>query len=162
MPDVIADTSSLQYLHRLGLLVVLHQDYGTVVVPEAVLREIESGIARGADVPHIASVPWITVESVASGSLHQIGSSLGLGEREVLGLALAKPNPLVILDDAHARREARRLSIACTGVLGILLKAKRDGIVNLLGPLLDDLSRDGFFLDAGTRSHVLRLAGEAP
>ncbi len=27
MPDVIADTSSLQYLHRLGLLELLHSYY---------------------------------------------------------------------------------------------------------------------------------------
>lgn len=45
MPDVIADTSPLQYLHRLGLLDLLQHDYGTVVVPEAVVREIESGAA---------------------------------------------------------------------------------------------------------------------
>jgi len=51
-----------------------------------------------------------------------------------MGLALAKPDPLVILDDADARREARRLSIRFTGVLGILLKAKQDGIVSQLRP----------------------------
>ena len=55
MPDVIADTSALQYLHRLALLDVLHQYYGTIAVPEAVVREIESGAALGADVPDSGS-----------------------------------------------------------------------------------------------------------
>jgi predicted nucleic acid-binding protein len=84
------------------------------------------------------------------------------GEREMIGLALAKPDPLVILDDADARREARRLSIRFTGVRGIRLKAKQDGIVSQLGPLLDDRERKGFDLDAGTRHQVLQLAGETP
>ena len=107
MPDVIADTSGLQYLHRLGLLHVLQQQYGTVVVPEAVLREIETGAAVGAVVPDIARVAWIQVEAVPGNSLQQVATSLGRGEREVIGLALAKPDPLVILDDTEARREAR-------------------------------------------------------
>src|SRR2546423_92920 len=119
MPDVIADTSPLQYLHRLGLLDLLHQDYGTVAVPDAVVREIAAGAALGADVPEISTVPWIQVETVTIGSLHQVATSLGRGEREVIGLALPKPNPLVILDDADARREARRISIPFTGVFGI-------------------------------------------
>jgi uncharacterized protein len=162
MPDVIADSSPLQYLHRLGLLDVLRQNYGAVTVPDAVVRELEAGAALGADVPEISTVPWIQVETVAVGSLQQVSTSLGHGEREVLGLALSKPNPLVILDDAAARAEARRLSIQFTGVLGILLKAKQDGIVGQLRPLVDALQQDGFYLDAGTRSHVLQLAGETP
>jgi hypothetical protein len=162
MPDPIADTSPLQYLHRLGLLDLLRQQYGTVTVPEAVVREIETGAAQGADVPEISTVPWIQVEAVTGSSLQQVATSLGRGEREVIGLALAKLDPLVILDDAEARREARRLSIRFTGVLGILLKARQDGMVSQLAPLLDALQRDGFYLDVGTRSHVLQLAGEIP
>lgn len=162
MPDVVADTSSFQYLHRLGLLDLLHRNYGTVVVPEAVVRENRSGAALGADVPDLSIITWIQVEAVADDALQQVAASLGEGEREVLGLALAKPNPLVILDDAHARREARRLSIPFTGVLGILLKAKQNGAISQIAPLLDALQRSGFYLDAGTRSSVLHLAGEAP
>lgn len=99
---------------------------------------------------------------MTGGSLQQVATSLGHGEREVIGLALVKPDPLVILDDAEARREARRLSIRFTGVLGILLKARHDGIVSQLAPLLDQLQRHGFYLDAGTRTQVLQLAGESP
>jgi predicted nucleic acid-binding protein len=162
MPDVISDSSALQYLHRLALLDVLHQYYGTIAVPEAVVREIESGAALGADVPDISTVAWIQVETVSAASLHQVAASLGRGEREVLGLALAKPDPLVILDDADARREARRLSIRFTGILGILLKAKQDGIVGHLCPLLDALQQRGFYLDSATRNQVLQIAGETP
>lgn len=162
MPEVIADTSPLQYLHRLGLLDLLRQQSGTVTVPEAVVREMKAGAAQGADVPDISTAPWIQVEAVTGGSLQQVATSLGRGEREVIALALAKPDPLVILDDAEARREAQRLSVRFTGVLGILLKARQNGNVGQVAPLLDDLQRYGFYLDAGTRTDVLQLAGESP
>ena len=66
----------------------------------------------------------------------------------------------MILDDALARRHAEVLGIALTGTLGILLDAKRCGLVPAVTPLVDDLQRLGFRLSAGTRNAVLRMAGE--
>ena len=40
MPEMTAvNTSPLFYLHRLGLLKILHQLYGNITVPEAVVKE---------------------------------------------------------------------------------------------------------------------------
>jgi uncharacterized protein len=124
MPDVISDTSALQYLHRLGLLDLLHRQYGTVVVPEAVVREIAAGAAVRANVPDISTLPWIQIAIVSAGSLHRVATSLGAGEREVIGLALAKQQPLAVLDDAQARCEARRLSIQFHGCSGNLVESQ--------------------------------------
>ncbi len=162
MPDVIVNTSPLQYLHRLGLLNLLERRYGTIIVPEAVAREIEAGRAAGANVPDLSAVPWIGVESVAAGALQRVTTALGPGEREVLGLSLQKPDPLAVFDEQAARREAARLGVRFTAVMGILLKAKEAGHVSALVPLLDELQRHGFFLDPRTRSRVLKLAGESP
>jgi uncharacterized protein len=87
-------------------------------------------------------------------------SDLGAGEREVLALALEADQPLVVLDDALARRVARRLDLALTGTLGLLLKAKQAGRIDRLKPLLDRLEALNFRLDADTRLSVLRLASE--
>jgi uncharacterized protein len=160
MPEVIADTSPLQYLHCLGLLDVLRHWYDAVTIPEAVLHEIEVGAAQGANVPRISGLPWIRVEVAPDVAIGQVMTSLGRGERESIGLALTKPQPLLILDDRTARREAQRLSLRYTGTAGVLLRAKREAIVGQLAPLLDDLRRHGFYLDAKTRAHMLRLAGE--
>lgn len=162
MPDVIADTSPLQYLHRLALLDVLHHIYGTVIVPAAVARELEAGERQGAAVPNISTLQWVRLESAPGGSNQQIATSLGRGERDAICLALQKPDPLLLLDDRDARREASRLAIRFTGVLGILLRAKQDGIVREVAPLLDDLERAGFYLDGATRTRALQLAGETP
>jgi predicted nucleic acid-binding protein len=73
---------------------------------------------------------------------------------------MERTDPVVILDDALARRHAKVLGITLTGTLGILLDAKRRGLVPAVTPLVDDLQHAGFRLSEGTRSAVLRMAGE--
>jgi len=73
---------------------------------------------------------------------------------------LERVDPVVILDDALARRYAEVLKIRLTGTLGILLDAKRRGLVSSVTPLLDDLQRLGFRLSDQTRRAVLRMAEE--
>jgi predicted nucleic acid-binding protein len=39
MPEVIADTSPIQYLYQIGLLDMLNVLYGKIIIPEAVAEE---------------------------------------------------------------------------------------------------------------------------
>jgi uncharacterized protein len=66
----------------------------------------------------------------------------------------------VILDDGLARRFAETLNIRLTGTVGLLLDAKRAGLVPAVEPLLDQLQSLRFRLAPGTRKALLRLAGE--
>ena len=47
-----------------------------------------------------------------------------------------------------------------TGTLGILLDAKRAGLIDAVAPLLDALQQLRFRLSSSTRADVLKLAGE--
>ncbi|MCD6298849.1 MAG: DUF3368 domain-containing protein [Deltaproteobacteria bacterium] len=85
---------------------------------------------------------------------------LGPGETQVLALALETANAVVILDDFLARQVAQSLKIKLMGTLGVLLDAKRAGLVSAVGPLLDKLQTLRFRLDPKTRSAVLKMAGE--
>jgi predicted nucleic acid-binding protein len=160
MPEVIVDTSPLQYLHQLGLLELLPDFYGEILIPESVVREIAAGRALGVALPELATLRWIKVRRVVGLAVLPLVSDLGAGEREVLALALEADHPLVVLDDALARRVARRLDLTLTGTLGLLLKAKQAGRIARLEPLLDRLETLNFRLDQATRVSVLSLAGE--
>ncbi len=160
MPEVISDTSPLQYLFQAGLLDLLNKLYGQVVVPEAVADEIRVGLASGLALPELASTPWIDVRTPKQKSLLPMTPDLGPGEREVLALAVESPGSLVLLDDALARRHARLLNIRFTGTLGVLLKAKSTGHLAAVAPVIDVLDKLGFRLDAGTRAAVMYLARE--
>lgn len=161
MPEAIADTSPLQYLFQLELLDILPTLYGQVLVPEAVFREVAAGRARGVALPVLESLPWIGFRRVSSAPVLPLVPDLGAGEREVLALAVELADPLVLLDDALARRFARRLEIPMTGTVGLLLKAKQIGRIERVGPFLDRLDELNFRLDEATRISVLKLAGES-
>ena len=87
-------------------------------------------------------------------------TNLGAGEAEALMLALELREAVVVLDDALARRVAETLGLNVTGTLGLLLDAKRAGLITAVGPLLDQLEALRFRLAPHTRTAVLKLAGE--
>ena len=160
MPEAIADTSPLQYLFQLDLLDLLPSLYGQVLVPEAVARELAAGRTRGVSLPDLKDLSWITTRRIASARVLLMAPDLDAGEREVLALAVEISDPLVILDDALARRFARRLELPLTGTLGLLLKAKQIGKIGQIKPVLEKLDNLGFRLDERTRASVLEIAGE--
>jgi predicted nucleic acid-binding protein len=100
------------------------------------------------------------MRSPSSSAALPLVTDLGAGEREVLALALETPDSVCVLDDALARQIARALQLRFTGTLGILIDAKRAGLITAVGPQLDQLQSLGFRLAAHTRSAVLRIVSE--
>ena len=161
MPEVISNTSPLQYLHQLGLLHVLPALAGRVIVPPAVLQELAAGRAQGINLPELIGLDWVTVRHPSSQAALPLVTDLGPGETEVLAPALESSDAVVILDDALARQVAVTFGIRLRGTLGILLDAKRAGLVPTIAPLLDQLHALRFRLSSHTRAAILELAGES-
>jgi hypothetical protein len=159
MPEVFANTTPLQYLHRLGRLDWLREFYGRVIVPEAVAAELEAGRELGARVPEVRAFPWIEIRN-APGTLATASTAIHRGEAEVLALARASADALVIIDDGPARAYARELGLRITGTLGVILRAKREGLISAVAPLLEQLQGERFRIAPATLGEVLRLAGE--
>ena len=91
MPDVISNTSPLQYLHQLGLLHVLPSLAGRVWVPPAVVAELAAGREAGLNLPDPAACGWITVKGPSCTSSLPPVTGLGNGEREVLLFVSGRP-----------------------------------------------------------------------
>jgi predicted nucleic acid-binding protein len=162
MPDVVSNTTPLQYLHQIGRLDLLPYIYRRVVVPQAVADELRQGELKGIDVPVLSRLGWVTVLPVAAPDLQQVSAALDAGEREALALAIGQRDPLLLLDDAAARREAKSLGLRFTGTLGVLVRAKHAGHITTVAPCLDQLDNAGFYLRPDVRVLVLRQAGESP
>ena len=160
MPELICDTSALQYLHQLGLLHILKVLGEQVTVPPAVGAELAEGRARGIDVPKLSELEWLSMRSPARTVSLPQARDLGAGETEVLALALESPDAVVVLDDRLARNVADELGLRLTGTLGLLIDAKNKGLVSVVGPLLDRLQSLRFRLSPATRAAVLKLVGE--
>ena len=160
MPDVICNTSPIQYLYQLDLLHILRFLAGGVIVPPAVVDELAEGRALGMSLPDLTLFDWVTVRRPASEAAVPLVTNLGTGETEVLMLALESRKEIVVLDDALARRVAETLGLRLKGTLGLLIDAKRAGIIPTVGPLLDQLHALRFHVAPHTRTAVLKLAGE--
>lgn len=75
-------------------------------------------------------------------------------------LAREQKADLVIMDDAAAKKTAKFLGFNVTGTLGILLKAKREGYLEKVEPILNELMLDGLFIGDIVKGYVLKEAGE--
>lgn len=161
MPEVvIVDTSPIYYLHRLGCLEILKKIYGRIIIPRAVLNEIGAGKIAGEDVPVIEAYDWISVKDVNIPAFIKMITDLGQGEAEALALACVEKEPLLIIDDALARRIAKLHELRFTGTAGVLLKAKSDNHIIEIKPLMCKLKDAGFYLTDNLLSDILKIAKE--
>ena len=160
MPEVIADTSVIQYLYQSAHFSILPILYSSVVVPLAVVNELEEGRNIGISLPNIEDSDWIQVVRLHPQNLVAQISGLGQGEREVISVAVGSPSSLALLDDGLARQYAKDLKVNVTGTLGILLKAKQAGLVQTVIPALERLNDLGFRASHSTLLTVLKMAGE--
>ena len=157
---VVSDTSPVRALHFLGLLSILKELYGHILIPPAVERELNtSSVLEAIDLSRFDFIEVRAPEQTAR--LEQLLESLHLGESEAMALALEVHATAVLIDEAAGRKAAARLGIRALGTLGILLEAKVKGHIEEIRPLLNKLVDElGFFVSNELKQTVLKLAGE--
>ena len=154
------DTSPLLYLFRIGKLPLLRRHYERVLVPEAVVAELESGRAQGVEVPDVSDYPWIEIRETELRPVSAAVAALGDGEREVILLALDHHADWVILDDLAARRQAEECGLQVIGTVGLLASAKQKDMIASVGPFLSALENAGMWLSEDVKRTVLESADE--
>lgn len=167
MPVTVSDSSTLIHLAGIGRLDLLRHFYGTLLIPPAVWREVvlEGGARPAARrVAQAVNDGWIQVATdllPEAADLQQDGR-LHAGESEAIALLRARGvDGLLLMDEAHGRSVARQHALAVTGILGILLRAKEDGLVLSLRVELERLRHEsGFYLHEQLVRRILALAGE--
>jgi len=124
---VVSDTSPLNYLVLVGQVEILRAIFSRVVVPPAVIEELR---APGSPEPVKAWVEafpsWLEIQNPKSSPSDL---ALGKGERDAICLA-SELDAVCLLDDRKARREAERMGVRVTGLLGILAEARDRGLID--------------------------------
>lgn len=129
---VVSDTTPLHYLILIGEVDLLRDVFGTVVLPEAVRRELSHPHAPEAVRRWAGSLPaWVEVQAAPSGAVSGDLLRLDAGEREAILLANALRADLVLIDERIGRAIARQKGLRVTGTLGVLLRASEQGGVDL-------------------------------
>ena len=75
-------------------------------------------------------------------------------------MALEQAAKLLLIDEAKGRRLAQIRGLANIGTVGILILAKRRGLVDLVTPLLEQLITSGFRMDEALFQKARSLAAE--
>jgi len=158
---VVSDTSPIRALHHLGLLPILGQLFERVIVPPAVVDELASPPPRFAIVD-LADYDFFEIRAPHNISqVQQFLYSLDAGESEALALAIEIHAEAVLMDEAAGRKAATENGIVWFGTLGILLRAKTQGHLAKVRPLMDRLIDElDFFVSEKLKQEVLELAGE--
>lgn len=82
------------------------------------------------------------------------------GEASALALALELENALLIIDDLKGRNEARKLGLRFTGTLGVISKAKKNGIIEKVKPIINNLKTQGFRISEKVEKELLNQNNE--
>jgi uncharacterized protein len=150
----------LIHLSRIGRLELLRELYAEVVVPDAVAIEISRHLAAELDAGFTSG--WLKrVNPRDSAGVDRIERDLGgRGEAEVIAIAIELESAIVLIDERAARAYALSQGLRVLGTIGVVLHAKRRGLIERATPLLDDLRARGFWLDDATYRRARELASE--
>lgn len=160
--NVVSNTSPLLNLAAIGRADLLRELYGPLTIPEAVREELEALSARQTGFPSLLPVSWIDVHAVANRPLVSLLSiDLHSGEAEAIALAIELQVDLLLMDEQIGRRVASRLDLPTMGLLGTLIHGKREGLISLVRPIMDQLKAEaGFWIDDDLYMRVLEEAHE--
>jgi len=89
-----------------------------------------------------------------------VAEYLDRGEAAVIGLAVEQQVRRVAIDERRGRMVARTLGLSVTGSVGLLLRARREGLLPEIRASLDAMQRAGIWLAERVRAEALREAGE--
>lgn len=107
--------------------------------------------------PHVHKELWGRIGPESGDLLSQLDQ----GERQVIQLGLSFTDPvLLLLDDQAGRRTASALALPVIGTAGLLLLAKRRGLIPAVMPLLEAIRNNGYWLSDKLLEHVRQLAAE--
>jgi predicted nucleic acid-binding protein len=158
---VVSDTSPVLSLARIGRLEILRSLYGEVLIPTAVYEELRAATS-GAPQIDLAAFPWLVVTSAHDRRrVDELCADLDLGEAEAIVLAMERHADVLLVDERRGRRTAAALGLTVTGLIGLVVQAKRTGVISAARPVLDDLIQVArFWIGPALYAEVLARLGE--
>ncbi|MFA6177244.1 MAG: DUF3368 domain-containing protein [Phycisphaerae bacterium] len=159
---LVFNASPVIILAKAGLLEKVFGLAARVIIPHPVADEI----ARCGD-PSDAAALWLDKPESSAYLVNAPRVSgfitawdLGAGESSVISLAETIPEATVVLDDLAARHCAEALHLKMVGTLGLLLMAKKRGIIPSIRGPIDAIVEAGLFISPKHLADIRERAGE--
>lgn len=156
---IVSNATPIIAFSRINRLDLFRQITGAIVIPQEVEKELYGH--RRTDVPALKRSNWIKVRKVKSqADVELLLPSLDKGEAEVIVLSKELGAGLIIIDELTARKVAIMMGLPVIGAAGLLMHAKRTGLIKEVKPLLDDMILKGIRYKESFYREVLKNIGE--
>ena len=155
---LIADASALIALACCDSLDLLEVLFGNVLVPNTVFYEVTTP-----DKPQSARLQSYLKDKIRTVDMQRyiyLDAFADAGETEAMLLYKEVSADYLLIDDKRGRKVAKINQIKTIGSLGVLLQAKRIGLIPLIAPLLEQIAASPVFISDSLIQTVLELAGE--
>jgi predicted nucleic acid-binding protein len=161
MHSAVVNTTPIIALNSIGRLDLLEKMYSKIYIPYAVYEE---ACVDGDDVMDrnlLLSFSNFSIERISNNEAKTyFRTALHKGEVETMILANELGADLCIIDDQLARNYAKVLGLTVTGTLGVLVKAKENGFIEKVTPLMDNLIQNGIYIGNKLYTDIRRITGE--
>lgn len=157
----VVDASPLIILAKAGYLELLRLAGAGVVTPLAVAHEVRRAGPDDPAARALGTASWLSVVDPGPPDPRLRAFPLDLGEESVLTWALAHEGSEALIDDGAARRCARALGIPHRGCRGLVLEAKRQGVIAEARPVVERLLTVGLRLNERVMNQALGSVGES-
>ena len=159
MLKVVSNSTPLISLLKLNRLELLEQLYSQINIPVAVYCEIEAGKNK-IYYQDLSKLEWINIVEIREKTAVEYFIDLHAGEAETIVLAKEMKSDLVILDEKLGRNHAKQAGLKVTGTIGVLIKAKNNGLISALKPFLDELTEKGVWISENLKKEILKVVDE--
>lgn len=161
---VVSNTSPVLNLAIIGKLSLLHDQFGEIWIPPGVLNElrVEEDLPGSRAMREAIEAGWLRRQEAKDQALVRVlQRDLDRGEAEAIALAVQVKADWTLLDEREGRRVAKSLGLKVVGILGILLRARREGKLLSLRRAMEELQQKaGFRIGADLFAQLLRESGE--
>lgn len=159
---IVSDTSPVSNLILIERLDILHKLFDEIIIPPAVDAEIRALEQFGKDLSEYETAEWIKISAPANlQKVKTLQTNLDEGESQAIALALEINCDLLLMDERIGTNIARQEGLQTVGLVGVLIKAKEEKIIETVGAILVDLKdKAGFWLTAKLEQKILEKLGE--
>ncbi|HFA47594.1 MAG TPA: DUF3368 domain-containing protein [Bacteroidetes bacterium] len=159
---IVSDTSAISNLLLIDRLTLLKYVYQNIVIPPSVHTELLELAKFGGDISKYLAAEWIEIKTPSDILL--IGNllkDLDEGEAEAIVLAKELGADYLLIDERRGYKIADKMGLTAIGLIGVLLKAKSEGHIKKVLPIVDALRNDaGFWINDKFCDEIRILAGE--
>lgn len=162
---VVSDAGPLIGLARAGFLELLKTLYGIIWIPPEVHHELhpKSNLPGAHQLAQAITDGWLQVHELSLESrrdLVDLALILNPGEAQAIILAEQIKCRFLLIDERRGRRIARQRGLLIVGTAGILIAARKQGLLPAVLPVMDELAATGYRFSSALRDEVARLCDE--